>query len=118
MRIESGRIEQSSRINEKSIRFLMGYFYIGIILTQTDSIMMKPVFISQKQKPIKKIDAGTIVYLFTKGNYTKIYFADQSFWEVRSSLYGALRKLPEGMFVRISESTAVSIYYIDSIYKY
>jgi DNA-binding LytR/AlgR family response regulator len=79
--------------------------------------MMKPVFISQKQTPIKKIDPGTVVYLHTKGNYTKLYFADKSFWEVRSSLYGALKKLPEEMFVRISESTAVSIYYIDSIYR-
>jgi len=79
--------------------------------------MMKPVFIWQKQTPIKKIDPGTVVYLHTKGNYTKIYFPDKSFWEVRSSLYAALKKLPEGMFVRINESTAVSIYYIDSIYR-
>ena len=79
--------------------------------------MMKPIFIWQKQTPIKKIDPGTVVYLWTKGNYTRLYFPDKSFWEVRSSLQSALEKLPEDMFLRINESTAVSIYYIDSIYR-
>ncbi len=95
----------------------MGYFLNWNYFNPNSSIMMKPVFIWQKQTPIKKIDPRTVVYLYTKGNYTELYFPDKSFWKVRSSLYGALQKLPEDMFVRISDTTAVSIYYIDSIYR-
>jgi DNA-binding LytR/AlgR family response regulator len=36
---------------------------------------------------------------------------------LRSSLNGAMEKLPEGMFIRIHESTAVSVSYIVEIYK-
>jgi DNA-binding LytR/AlgR family response regulator len=78
---------------------------------------MKPIFIRQIKTPIKKIDPGTVVYLHTKQNYTTLYFSDKSSWKVRSSLFAALKKLPAGMFVRINDSTAVSIYYIDSIYR-
>ncbi len=80
--------------------------------------MMKPIFIWQKQKPIKRIDPENVLYLATKGNYTRLYFPDKSFLVVRSSLFAALKKLPEGMFIRISDSMAVSVYHIDNIRKY
>jgi DNA-binding LytR/AlgR family response regulator len=78
-------------------------------------MMMKPIFIWQKQKPIKRIDPEKVLYLATKGNYTRLYFPDKSFLIVRSSLFAALKKLPEGMFIRINDSMAVSVYHIDDI---
>jgi len=77
--------------------------------------MMKPIFIWQKQKPIKRIDPEKVLYLQTKGNYSRLYFPDKSFLIVRSSLFAALKKLPPDMFIRINESMAVSIYHIDNI---
>jgi len=74
---------------------------------------MKPIFVWQKQKPIKRIDPEKVLYLQTKGNYTRLYFPDKSFLIVRSSLFAALKKLPLDMFIRINESTAVSIYHIE-----
>ena len=95
----------------------MGYFLNWNHFNPNSSIMMKPIFIWQIKTPIKKIDPENVLYLATKGNYTRLYFPDKSFLVVRSSLFAALKKLPAGMFVRINDSTAVSIYYIDSIYR-
>jgi DNA-binding LytR/AlgR family response regulator len=79
--------------------------------------MTKPIFIWQKQKPIMKFDSGKIVYLESDKNYTRFYFPDKTFLIVRSSLQAALEKLPEDMFVRIHDSIAVSILYVEKIYK-
>ncbi len=56
-----------------------------------------------------------MIYLATKGNYTRLYFPDKSFLIVRSSLFTALKKLPPDMFIRIHDSVAVSVYHIDNI---
>ena len=77
--------------------------------------MNKPIFVWQKQKPIKRIDPEKVLYLETKGNYTRLYFPDKSFLVVRSSLFAALKKLPPDMFIRIHDSMAVSVYHIDNI---
>ena len=80
--------------------------------------MNKPIFVWQKQKPIKRIDPEKVLYLKTTGNYTKLYFLpDKSFLIVRSSLFAALKKLPPDMFIRINDSMAVSVFYIDNIYR-
>ena len=55
--------------------------------------------------------------LSIEGNYTRIYLADKSRYMVRSSLSGALKKLPPDMFIKIHRSVVVSVYYIDSIHK-
>jgi DNA-binding LytR/AlgR family response regulator len=76
--------------------------------------MMKPFFIWH-EKLLKRIDPGEVLYLQTKENYTTIYLSDKTSYMIRSSLFGALKKLPGGMYIRIHDSIAVSIYYMDDI---
>lgn len=78
--------------------------------------MLKLFFVWQN-KVLKRIDPGQVVYLLTKGNYTRIFLSDKSYYMVRSSLAGALKKLPPEMFVRIHTSLVASIYFIDDIAK-
>ena len=80
--------------------------------------MMKPIFIRQITDTHKKNRSWNSGVSATKENYTTLYFPDKSSWEMRSSLFAALKKLPEGMFVRINDSTAVSVYHIDNIRNY
>lgn len=53
--------------------------------------------------------------LATEGNYTKIFLANEMHFMVRSTLSGALQKLPPDMFIRTHRAYAVSIYYISDI---
>lgn len=78
--------------------------------------MLKPFFVWQN-KLLKRIDPGQVMYLKTEGNYTKIFLSDQTYYLVRSSLSGALKKLPPEMFIKIHRSLVASIYFIDDIAK-
>jgi len=78
--------------------------------------MLKPFFVWQN-KELKKIHPEDVICLSTEGNYTRIYLSDKSFYMVRSSLSGALKKLPADTFVKIHRSFVVSIYHIDSIHR-
>lgn len=76
--------------------------------------MSRPFFISQS-KVLKRIDPAQVMCLLTVKNYTNICLADETIYMVRSSLSGAVKKLPPDMFVKIHRSTVVSINYIDDI---
>src|SRR5664279_318908 len=78
--------------------------------------MLKPFFVWQN-KVLKRIDPAMVMCLYTEGNYTKIFLSDKTYYLVRSSLSGALKKLPADMFIRIHNSLVASIYFIDVIAK-
>ncbi len=78
--------------------------------------MLKPFFVWE-DKMLKKINPDDVLCLSTEGNYTRIYLADKTFYMVRSSLSGALKKLPPDIFIRIHRSFVASLYHIDSINK-
>jgi len=78
--------------------------------------MLKPFFVWQN-KVLKRIDPGQVICLNTEGNYTRIFLADKTYYMVRSSLSGAVKKLPPGMFIKIHRSLVASIYFIDDIAK-
>ena len=76
--------------------------------------MLKPIFIWQN-KVLKRINPDDVVLLSIDGNYTRIYLKNKKYYLVRSTLSGALKKLPADVFVKISRSVAVSVYHIDEI---
>jgi len=78
--------------------------------------MLKPFFI-RYNKVLKRIDPGMVMCLSTEGNYTRIFLSDHTYFMVRTSLSGALKKLPPEMFIRIDRSMVVSIYFMDDIAK-
>ena len=78
--------------------------------------MLKPFFVWQN-KELKKINPEDVICLSTEGNYTRIYLADKTFYMVRSSLWGTLKKLPPDIFIKIHRSFVASIYHISSINK-
>ena len=78
--------------------------------------MLKPFFVWQN-KELKKINPEEVICLSTEGNYTRIYLTDKTFYMVRSSLSGALKKLPADTFIKIHRSLVVSIYHMDSIHR-
>jgi hypothetical protein len=92
------------------------FFYIEIFLTPKPPIMLNPFFVWQ-DKVLKRIDPEMVMCLETQGNYTKIFLSDHTFYMVRSTLSGALKKLPPELFIRIHRSLAVNIYFIDDIAK-
>ena len=73
-----------------------------------------PFFVWQN-KVLKRIDPSHVTCLKTVKNYTHIILADSTIYMVRSSLAGALKKLPPNIFIRISRSMIVSIFYMDDI---
>ena len=58
-----------------------------------------------------------VMFLETVGNYTRIFISNDSYFEVRSSLTTAQKKLPNDIFIKIHRSYVVSIYYIQTIEK-
>ncbi len=78
--------------------------------------MQKPFFV-REDKMLKKINPDDVICLSTEGNYTRIFLADKTFYMVRSTLSGALKKLPPGIFIKIHRSFVASVFHIDSIYK-
>lgn len=77
--------------------------------------MLKPFFVWQN-KALKSIRPEEVVYLSTQGNYTEIYLSNaKKPYLVRSTLSGALKKLPPEIFIKTHRSYAVSIYYIDTV---
>lgn len=75
--------------------------------------MQKPFFVWQN-KVLKSVNPEDVMCLLTEGNYTKIILSDK-FYLVRSSLSGALKKLPPEMFIKTHRSFAASIHFIDNI---
>jgi DNA-binding LytR/AlgR family response regulator len=78
--------------------------------------MQKPFFVWHKKKLIS-IRPEEVMVLSTEGNYTKIFLSNKTHCMVRSTLSGALKKLPPDMFIKTHRAYAVSIYYIDTISK-
>jgi len=76
--------------------------------------MLKPFFV-WSNKVLKRVNPADVVCLKIVRNYTLIFLSDESYFMVRSTLSGALRKLPPEMFVRVHRSYAVSIYFIDTL---
>lgn len=77
-------------------------------------MVWKPFFVYQ-DKALVKIKPEEVVCLATEENYTKIFLPNNSFYHVRTTLSGALKKLPSELFIRIHRSIAVSILYIETI---
>jgi DNA-binding LytR/AlgR family response regulator len=73
-----------------------------------------PFFVWQN-KVLKRIDPLQVACIKTVKNYTHIILADSTIYMVRSSLAGTLKKLPPDIFIRISRSMIVSIFYMDDI---
>ena len=76
--------------------------------------MMKPFFVWQN-RVLKRIDPEQVMFLLSAGDYTRIFLSDKTYYLVRSTLSGALKKLPPEMFIKIHRSLVASIYYIDNI---
>ena len=76
--------------------------------------MLKPFFVWQN-KVLKSISPQDVMCLLTEKNYTKIILSDKSFYLVRSSLSGTLKKLPPDMFIKIHRSYAASVFFIDNV---
>jgi|SRR5688572_11557359 DNA-binding LytR/AlgR family response regulator len=76
--------------------------------------MLKPFFIWHNGV-LKRVNPEEVMCLVAVKNYTKIYFSDKTHCMARSSLSGALKKLPPEIFIKIHRSCVVSIYFIDNI---
>jgi DNA-binding LytR/AlgR family response regulator len=76
--------------------------------------MLKPFFVWQN-KVLKSLKPEEVVCLVAEKNYTKIYLSNKTDCLVRSTLSGALKKLPPEIFIKIHRSCVVSIYFIDNI---
>ena len=78
--------------------------------------MQKPFFVWQN-KVLISIRPEEVVCLSTEGNYTRIYLSNKTHCIVRSTLSGALKKLPPEMFIKTHRAHAVSVYFIETIAK-
>jgi DNA-binding LytR/AlgR family response regulator len=78
--------------------------------------MLAPFFVWQNRK-LKRIDPMMVLWMYTEGNYTKIFLSDHTYYMVRSSMTSTLKKLPPEIFIRIHRSLVASIYYIDDVTK-
>jgi len=76
--------------------------------------MLKPFFVWQN-KALKSIHPEKVMCLSTEGNYTRIFLSDKTTYLVRTTLSGALKRLPPEIFIKIHRSHAVSIFFIDKI---
>jgi len=77
-------------------------------------MVLKPFFVWQ-DKVLKKIRPEEVMLLATEENYTRIYLSDRTHYIVRSTLAGALKKLPLDVFIRVHRSYAASIFYVDTV---
>jgi hypothetical protein len=89
-------------------------FKLLALLTFNLIIMLKPFFVWQN-KVLKSVNPQEVMCLSTEGNYTRIYLSDKSHYMVRSTLAGALKRLPPEMFIKTHRSFAASIYFIDNV---
>ena len=80
------------------------------------SVMVKPFFI-RKDRALIKINPADVVALHTEGNYTKVFISNDRYFMIRSTLSGALKKLPSDMFIRIHRATIASVNFIDAVYR-
>jgi DNA-binding LytR/AlgR family response regulator len=78
--------------------------------------MLKPFFVWQ-DKVLKSLSPEDVICLRAEGNYTKIFLTNKRTCLVRSSITGALKKLPPEMFIRTHRTYGVSIYFIESVAK-
>jgi len=78
--------------------------------------MLAPFFVWQN-KVLKSINPEEVMCLVTEKNYTKIVLSDKSFYMVRTTLSGTLKKLPPEMFIKTHRSFAASIHFIDNIVR-
>src|SRR5262249_51842839 len=85
-------------------------------ISKNEAIMLKPLFVWQN-KELKKINPEDVICLVTERNYTRIRLTNNIFYLVRSSLSGALKKLPPDIFIKIHRSFVASVYHISSIHK-
>lgn len=76
--------------------------------------MLTPFFVWQN-KVLKSVSPEDVILLETVGNYTKIVLSNKSYYQVRSSLSAALKKLPPDMFIKTHRSYAASIHFIDDV---
>lgn len=75
---------------------------------------MIPFFVWQ-DRVLRKVNPIEVLFLETVGNYTKIFLSDKTYYMVRSTLSGALKKLSPEIFIKTHRAYAVSILHIDDI---
>ena len=78
--------------------------------------MLLPLFIRHKDI-WKRVELEDVICLKTEGNYTTLNFRNKASYVARSTMAGALKRLPEELFVRTDRSHAASIYHITAIHK-
>lgn len=78
--------------------------------------MLKPVFVWQ-EKVLHRVNPREIICLVTEENYIKVHFPGDIYIMIRCTLSNALKKLPADMFIRTDRACAVSIFYIDKVYR-
>ena len=78
--------------------------------------MLKPIFI-RDDKALRKINPEDLLCLSTEKNYTRIFLIDDTHYMVRSTLSGALKKLPADIFIKIHRSHVASLLHIDDIHR-
>lgn len=79
--------------------------------------MLQPVFV-RRERCLVKIHPEEIVALRTVKNYTNIFLSENRSIAVRASLLQVLEVLPREIFLRVHRSHAVSVYYIDEVYRH
>ena len=78
--------------------------------------MLQPFFVWEN-KALRKVHPEDVLFFSTEKNYTKIILENKTYFMVRSSLSGVLKKLPADVFIKIHRSHVASVYHIDSIQK-
>ena len=96
--------------------FPLIFLYSKTQVTENYFIMLKPFFV-RENKVLKKIIPEDVICLSTEENYTRIFLVNKTYYTVRSTLSGALKKLPPEMFIKINRSVVASVYHIDDIHK-
>jgi DNA-binding LytR/AlgR family response regulator len=62
-----------------------------------------------------RLDPLHVMFLETKGNYTKIVLSNETYFMVHASLSSILKKLPPDLFIKTHRSWAASILFIEII---
>lgn len=76
--------------------------------------MHKPVFFWE-DKRLKKVNPLDLMFIYTIGNYTRLFLHDLSHIMVRSTLSAVLSEMPHGIFFKTHRAYAVSVYFIDQV---
>ncbi len=78
--------------------------------------MMNQPFFIWDDKRFVKLNLSEIIFLKSEDNYLRFCAKDYSY-QIRATLEKTLNELPEGCFVRVHRSFAVSLDYLEQVDK-